>query len=56
MIGDDIETDIGGAKQSGLHPVLVKTGKYRQGCERLAQTPPDAIIDSFSQLFEAIEF
>ncbi|WP_321530254.1 TIGR01458 family HAD-type hydrolase [uncultured Desulfuromonas sp.] len=41
MIGDDIETDIGGGKAVGLHGILVKTGKYRQGCEEGA-TYPDA--------------
>ena len=29
MVGDDIESDIGGAKQAGLKTVLVQTGKYR---------------------------
>ena len=29
MIGDDIESDIGGAQTAGLQTVLVKTGKFR---------------------------
>lgn len=29
MVGDDIESDIGGAHQAGLKTVLVQTGKYR---------------------------
>lgn len=29
MVGDDIESDIGGAQQAGLKTVLVQTGKYR---------------------------
>lgn len=30
MVGDDIESDIGGAQQAGLKTVLVETGKYRE--------------------------
>ena len=29
MIGDDIESDIGGAKNAGISGILVKTGKFR---------------------------
>ena len=54
MIGDDIETDIGGGKDAGMYGVLVKTGKYRKGCEENAKLPPDCIIDSFSDLFNCI--
>ncbi len=54
MIGDDIETDIGGGKAVGMHGVLVRTGKYRQGCEEGAAYPPDAVMDSFSDLFECV--
>jgi HAD superfamily hydrolase (TIGR01458 family) len=56
MIGDDIETDIGGGKDSGMYGVLVKTGKYRKGCEKDAKYSPDCIVDSFSNLFECIDF
>ena len=54
MIGDDIETDIGGGKDAGMYGVLVKTGKYRKSCEENAKLPPDCIIDSFSDLFNCI--
>ncbi len=30
MVGDDIESDIGGAKEAGLATMLVQTGKYRE--------------------------
>ena len=30
MVGDDIEADIGGAKEAGLGTVLVRTGKFRE--------------------------
>lgn len=39
MIGDDVESDVIGALNAGLHACLVKTGKYRPGDEsQLAQT------------------
>ncbi len=55
MIGDDIETDIGGGKAAGLQGVLVKTGKYREGCEKNRKYSPDCILDSFSDLFKCID-
>ena len=30
MVGDDIETDIGGAQRSGMQGILVRTGKFRE--------------------------
>jgi HAD superfamily hydrolase (TIGR01458 family) len=30
IVGDDIDADVGGGQQAGLHGVLVRTGKYRQ--------------------------
>ena len=55
MIGDDIETDIGGGKAAGLLGILVKTGKYRAGCEQDAQAQADSVIDSFSDLLAHID-
>ena len=47
MIGDDIESDIGGAQVAGLQTALVKTGKFRaQDLEVGIQ--PDIIIDSIA--------
>ena len=37
IIGDDVETDIGGARAAGLAAVLVRTGKFRP--ETLAKAP-----------------
>jgi HAD superfamily hydrolase (TIGR01458 family) len=34
MIGDDIFTDVGGAKAMGMKGILVKTGKYREDLVR----------------------
>ena len=30
MVGDDVETDVGGAIEAGLAGILVRTGKYRE--------------------------
>lgn len=33
MVGDDVQADVQGALDAGLHACLVQTGKYRQGDE-----------------------
>ena len=48
MIGDDINTDIGGAKQSGIMGILVKTGKYRNKTLKESKTKPDVILNSIA--------
>lgn len=35
MIGDDVESDVNGARRVGLEALLVRTGKYRHGDEAL---------------------
>ena len=50
MIGDDIDSDVGGAQQSGLQGTLVRTGKYRQSYTEASPVKPDAIIDSVCNL------
>jgi ribonucleotide monophosphatase NagD (HAD superfamily) len=55
MIGDDIETDVGGGKEAGMRGILVRTGKYRKGCEENAVHAPDCIMDSLGDLFECVE-
>jgi HAD superfamily hydrolase (TIGR01458 family) len=47
MIGDDIESDVGGAQASGLGAVLVRTGKYRASDESHPQIRADAVADDF---------
>lgn len=34
MVGDDVQADVLGALDAGLHACLVRTGKYRQGDEQ----------------------
>jgi HAD superfamily hydrolase (TIGR01458 family) len=50
MIGDDIESDVGGALAAGLAGVLVRTGKYTPNAARDSGVVPTAIIDSIAEL------
>jgi HAD superfamily hydrolase (TIGR01458 family) len=52
MIGDDIETDIGGAKNAGLRGVLVRTGKFRDQLLEQSQVKPDLVINALGDLRE----
>lgn len=50
MIGDDIDSDIGGAQALGITSLLVKTGKYREEVVRQSAIKPDALLDSIASL------
>ena len=50
MIGDDIDSDIGGAQAAGLLSVLVRTGKYRESYANASAINPDLILDSIADL------
>ena len=50
MVGDDVETDIGGALDAGIAAVLVRTGKYREDFVRDSGIEPTATIDSIVDL------
>ena len=50
MVGDDIESDIGGALDAGLQAVLVRTGKFREDRVRASGIHPTAVIDSIADL------
>ncbi len=54
VIGDDIFTDIRGAKVSGMRGILVKTGKYREGIVEKFGIKPDRILESISGLKELL--
>ena len=43
MIGDDVESDIGGAMAAGIDGILVQTGKYRPGDEDAITPPPTTV-------------
>ena len=50
MIGDDIESDIGGAQAMGMAGVLVRTGKFREDAVQTSGVKPDLTIDSIADL------
>jgi HAD superfamily hydrolase (TIGR01458 family) len=50
MVGDDVETDVGGAKAVGMRGVLVRTGKFEEKTLAAADPQPDAVIDSIADL------
>ena len=53
MVGDDIESDIRGAKQVGMQGWLVKTGKFRR--EDLGRGIwPDRVFESFRDMVEQL--
>ncbi|KAJ8408639.1 hypothetical protein AAFF_G00252740 [Aldrovandia affinis] len=54
MIGDDARDDVGGAQNSGLLGILVKTGKYRAGDEDKISPLPHVTCDSFPQAVDYI--
>lgn len=58
MVGDDIESDIGGAMKMGMLTALVKTGKYRkdhvQKLMHSLKIHPDLILPSIADLPEAL--
>lgn len=50
MVGDDIDSDIGGGQRAGLTGILVKTGKYRQAYADSSPVIPDLVIPSIAEL------
>lgn len=55
MIGDDIDSDVGGAQQAGLKGILVRTGKYREAYAAASSVKPDLVIDSVAALFDYLK-
>lgn len=50
MVGDDIESDIGGALRAGLAAILVRTGKYREDQVRESGVQPTCVVDSIADV------
>lgn len=50
MVGDSIDTDIGGARRAGLTGILVRTGNYQFVTEADSTVVPDILIDSIADL------
>ena len=55
MVGDDIDSDVGGAQQQGIRGILVKTGKYRQELVEASDVEPDLILQSIADFTEILE-
>ena len=54
MVGDQIETDIVGAKRAGVHTVLVLTGVENRETVSRSNIKPDMIIESLDELMKCI--
>ena len=52
MVGDDIDSDVGGAQRAGLKGVLVRTGKYRADYAASSPIQPDLVVDSVADLID----
>jgi HAD superfamily hydrolase (TIGR01458 family) len=55
MVGDDVESDVGGALAAGLAGILVRTGKYRDDALQSSGVEPTAVLDSVADLPGALE-
>jgi HAD superfamily hydrolase (TIGR01458 family) len=55
MVGDDIESDIGGAQKHGMKTALVRTGKFRPDAVERSRITPDAILSSLADFPEWLE-
>lgn len=56
MVGDDIDSDVGGAQAMGIGGCLVKTGKFRQAYFDQSAVTPDILLDSIANLPEALGY
>lgn len=54
MIGDDVEADIAGAAAVGIHGILVRTGKFREGDAERARASGARTVDDFSAAVDAV--
>lgn len=50
MVGDDVESDIGGAMRAGLAGILVQTGKYREEHVRACGIEPTATVATMAEV------
>ncbi|XP_071447363.1 haloacid dehalogenase-like hydrolase domain-containing protein 2 [Hetaerina americana] len=56
MVGDDVQLDVGGALAAGLHGLLVRTGKYREGDENKLEPAldPSYVVADFPAAVDLI--
>jgi HAD superfamily hydrolase (TIGR01458 family) len=55
MVGDDLETDVVGARGVGMRSVLVRTGKFRPDVVEASRVQPDGIVSSIAHLPDWLE-
>jgi HAD superfamily hydrolase (TIGR01458 family) len=48
VVGDDLESDVAGARAAGMIGVAVRTGKYRPQDEERAQKEADVVLESIA--------
>lgn len=54
MVGDDIDSDVGGAQLLGMGGCLVKTGKFRQAYFDSSPIQPDWVLETIADLPAAL--
>jgi len=52
LVGDDLDSDVGGAQRHGMAGLLVKTGKFRRQYLEHSPILPDGILTSIAELPE----
>ncbi|MCG6170051.1 TIGR01458 family HAD-type hydrolase [Leptospira sanjuanensis] len=50
LVGDDLDSDVGGAQAYGIGGILVQTGKYRNGILKNSNIRPDEIWENIGSL------
>jgi HAD superfamily hydrolase (TIGR01458 family) len=55
MVGDDLESDVAGARGIGMKTVLVRTGKFRPDAVERSRVQPDGIVSSVAHLPDWLE-
>jgi HAD superfamily hydrolase (TIGR01458 family) len=50
VVGDDLESDVAGARASGMIGIAVRTGKYRAQDEDRAREAADVVLDSIADV------
>jgi HAD superfamily hydrolase (TIGR01458 family) len=54
VVGDDLESDVAGARAAGMVGVAVRTGKYRPQDEERARQAADLVLDSMAEIPTAL--
>jgi HAD superfamily hydrolase (TIGR01458 family) len=54
VVGDDLESDVGGAQAAGMRGILVRTGKFRPEDLEGSAVRPDAVVDSLARIADLL--